>query len=60
MNMRRSFLFLLVWVFGLSVTFGAIKIPSSVFKMSELSEAVAKANDKKKALTFVFTDEGST
>jgi len=60
MNMSRTFLFLSVWGFGLSVVFGGIRIPSSVFNMSELSEAVAKASDGKKALAFVFTDEAST
>ncbi len=40
--------------------FAGFKIPSHVYRATEFEEAVAKAQEKKKALAFVYTNEASS
>jgi len=40
--------------------FAGIKIPKHVYSVAELEEAKAEAQEKNKALAFVYTDEKST
>lgn len=43
-----------------TVAFAGFDLPRGIFRMSELDEARAKAEEEKKAITFVLTDEKST
>ena len=41
-------------------SFGNLKIPRSVFKMTDLEAAKTKAIENEKPLIFVYTDPGTT
>lgn len=60
MRIHHTPLFFLISALSLTSTLAGFKIPSHVYRTSQLSEAVAQAEKDQKALAFVYTDETST
>ena len=50
----------LILLASATFAFGGLRVPSSVFTMEELEQAMAEAQEDEKPLIFLYTDPGST
>ncbi len=58
--MKTRLLSTVILMGAAQLAFADLRIPSSVFEMSELDEAKAEAQEKKEPLIFVYTDPGTS
>ena len=56
---RFCCLWALIYLLGVSIAFGGLKIPRNVYRMDQLDAAVTEAKSKNKPLTFVYTEENT-
>ena len=58
--MKRAILATAILAGVTQLSLAELKIPRSVFRLTDLEEAKEKAAEKEEPLIFVFTDPGST
>lgn len=58
--MKKPLFILAITAVATQMAFAGFKVPRSVYRMDKLEEAKSEAEEKGKALIFIYTNPGST